>query len=213
MAPSIRLKTVFPSGTYKPTDFVYTRYILIPGNLVPLPTRIIPMPRLISQLIGNQWDTEGPATPVQRFFEQCVSTVDAHGSNFGSAPDFYSKNAVFHNQNSAIYRGADKMRTWIKQLFADFERIARDVVSLLEIERDDGTTQVVSQEYVICNKSNDPTVSIPMALIAIIGRENDGKSPKGLQFKEVWLYWDTALLSKYLPQDAVVFQTENILHQ
>jgi hypothetical protein len=33
----------------------------------------------------------------------------------------------------------------------------------------------------------------------------------GLNFKEVWLYWDTALLAKHLPREAVVFQTQNVL--
>ena len=36
-------------------------------------------------------------------------------------------------------------------------------------------------------------------------------TPEGLHFKEVWLYWDTALLLPHLPGEAVVFKTKNVL--
>jgi hypothetical protein len=104
----------------------------------------------------------------------------------------------------------------MKKLFAVFGRIRHDWVHLLEIERDDNTSQIYTQNirnlWLHGNKEKEPTVSIPVTIIAIIGKSNDEKTPEGLYFKEVWLYWDTALLLPFLPKEAMVFKAENILH-
>lgn len=58
----------------------------------------------------------------------------------------------------------------------------------------------------------EPTVSIPVTFIAVVGRSDavEQATPEGLCFREVWLYWDTALLLPYLEKDAVVFKTKNV---
>jgi len=60
----------------------------------------------------------------------------------------------------------------------------------------------------------EPTVSIPVTFIAVVGRSDAAgglETPEGLCFREVWLYWDTALLLPFLEKDAVVFKTENVV--
>jgi hypothetical protein len=88
-------------------------------------------------------------------------------------------------------------------------------VHLVEIERDDGTSQIYAQNvrnlWLLGNEGEKPDVSIPVTMIAIVGKSGSEKTPEGLQFKEVWLYWDAALLSPFLANDAVVFKTDNIL--
>ncbi|KAF5985789.1 hypothetical protein FCOIX_1904 [Fusarium coicis] len=123
---------------------------------------------------------------------------------------------IFHNQNNAVYHGRDEMWAWMKELFDVFERIQHDWIHLVEIERDDGTSQIYTQNmrklWLRRNKELEPTVSIPLTMIAIIGKSGSDEIPEGLHFKEVWLYWDTALLLPHLPKDAVVFKTTNVLH-
>lgn len=174
------------------------------------------MPRVVSQISGAQWEMDGPSTPTQRFFKQYVDAVDSRGYDSGSGLKFYSEDVVFHNQNNAVYHGGDEMWAWMKKLFGVFERIHHDWIQFLEIERDDGTSQIYTQNirnlWLRGNKEREPTVSIPVTMIAIIGKSNDKKTPEGLHFKEVWLYWDTALLLPFLPKEAVVFKAENILH-
>lgn len=173
------------------------------------------MPKLISHITGAQWESNGPSTPTQRFLQQYVATVDSKGYDFGSGLKFYSEDVTFHNQNNAVYHGGEQMWAWMKKLFAVFERIRHDWVHLVEIERDDGTSQIYAQNlrnlWLLGNEGEKPDVSIPVTMIAIVGKSGDGKTPEGLHFKEVWLYWDTALLSPFLAKDAVVFKTENVL--
>ena len=60
----------------------------------------------------------------------------------------------------------------------------------------------------------EPTVSIPVTFIAVVGKSDGSagqETPEGLCFKEVWLYWDTALLLPFLEKDAVVFKTKNVV--
>jgi hypothetical protein len=49
----------------------------------------------------------------------------------------------------------------------------------------------------------------PMAWSAIIGPAEQGQGTGGLQMKEVWLYWDTGPLMKFMKGDAVAFRTHN----
>ena len=167
------------------------------------------MPKLVSQISGAQWEKDGPSTPIQRFLQTYVATIDSKGYNVGSGLKFYSEDVTFHNQNNAVYHGGEEMWTWMKKLFSVFERIRHDWVHLVEIERDDGTSQIYAQNvrnlWLLGNKDDAPDVRIPVTMIAIIGR------PEELRFKEVWLYWDTALLSPLLAKNAVVFKTQNVL--
>ncbi|EXK43412.1 hypothetical protein FOMG_06027 [Fusarium oxysporum f. sp. melonis 26406] len=174
------------------------------------------MPQIISHVSGAQWEKDGPQSPTQKFFKQYVNAVDSRGYDSGSGLKFYSKDVIFHNQNNAVYHGGDEMWAWMKKLFDVFERIQHDWIHFVEIERDDGTSQIYTQNirnlWLRGNKESKPTVSIPVTMIAIIGKSGSDETPEGLHFKEVWLYWDTALLLPHLPKDAVVFKTKNVLH-
>jgi hypothetical protein len=173
------------------------------------------MPQLVSHIAGAQWENDGPSTPTQRFFKQYVAAVDSKGYDVGSGLKFYSPDVTFHNQNNAVYHGGEEMWAWMKKLFGVFERIHHDWIHFVEIERDDGTSQIYTQNvrnlWLLGNKSEEPTVSIPVTMIAIIGKSGSEETPEGLHFKEVWLYWDTALLLPFLEKEAVVFQTKNVV--
>ncbi|KAK6207704.1 hypothetical protein QIS74_12785 [Colletotrichum tabaci] len=175
------------------------------------------MPQVTSYISGAQWEKDGPTTPAQRFFQQYVNAVDSRGYDTGSGLKFYSSDVTFHNQNNAVYHGGDQMWVWMKKLFGVFERIHHDWIQLLEIKLDDGRSKIYTQNvrnlWVNGNKSETPSVSIPITMIAIIGKSNDDNTPEGLNFKEVWLYWDTSLLTPFLPAEAVVFKTKNILDE
>jgi len=143
------------------------------------------------------------------------------GYETGSGLEFYSPDVTFHNQNGAVYHGGDKMWAWMKKLSSVFERIRHDHIHLVEIERDDGTTQIYQQGirnlWLVGEEGEEPTVSIPVTFIAVVGKSGGGvgeqQTPEGLCFKEVWIYWDTALLLPFLAKDAVVFRTKNVLRE
>jgi hypothetical protein len=175
------------------------------------------MPELVSCVSAPTWDASGPETPAQQFFKKYVDTVDSYGFNHGSGLRFYSKDVIFHNQNNAQYNGGNEMWAWMKRLFGQFKSMRHDFHSLWEVKNDGGTATIMSQWtrniWLPGNNTEEPTVSIPLSWISIIGPADSADALDGLNFREVWLYWDTALLAKYLPKEAVVFQTQNILHK
>jgi hypothetical protein len=156
------------------------------------------MPELVSCLSAA--DTKAPGeTPAQKFFKKYVDTVDSYGFNHGSGLRFYSKDVIFHNQNNAQYNGGDEMWAWMKQLFGQFQRLRHDFHTLWEIKNDDGTTTILSQWtrniWLPGNTTEEPTVSIPLSWISRVGSA------------------EYALLAQYLPKEAVVFQTQNVLQK
>ncbi|KAH8695379.1 hypothetical protein BGW36DRAFT_462978 [Talaromyces proteolyticus] len=173
------------------------------------------MPQLVSLISGADWTSFGPTTPAQRFYKDYVDAVDNHGFTHGSGLRYYAKDAIFHNQNNAQYKGGDEMWAWMKKLFGQFQRLRHDHVSICEIRHEDGTAQIMSQSHrniwLSGNSTDKPSVSIPLCFVCRIGPADDPRAISGLQYKEVWLYWDTALLSPFLPEDAIVFRTKNIL--
>jgi hypothetical protein len=160
------------------------------------------MPKLVSHIDGAQWDNKGPLTPTQRFLQEYVATIDSKGYNVGSGLKFYSNDVTFHNQNNAVYHGGEEMWAWMKKLFSVFERIRHDWVHLVEIKLDNGNSQIYAQNvrnlWLLGNKGAEPDVRIPVTMIAIVGESGSEKTLERLHFKEVWLYWDTALLSPFL---------------
>ena len=59
----------------------------------------------------------------------------------------------------------------------------------------------------------EPDVSIPTCWIGRVGRADEGfdGACENRQWREVWLYWDTALLSPFLKKEETVFSQKNIV--
>jgi hypothetical protein len=110
----------------------------------------------------------------------------------------------------------------MKKLFGVFSKIRHDWIHFVEIGLDEeGASQIYLQGMrnlwmLGDDVEGEPTVSIPVTFIAVVGKSGGAatggqETPEGLCFREVWLYWDTALLLPFLEKDAVVFKTENVV--
>jgi hypothetical protein len=106
------------------------------------------------------------------------------------------------------------MWAWMKQIFGQFERLRHDLLKIRDIEQDDGSSvvmvQMVRNLWMLGNTGEKPDVSAPTFWLCRIGPADHPDAFNGLQFKEVWLYWDT-MLPKPFTKDAVAFKTKNIL--
>ncbi|KAI9036909.1 nuclear transport factor 2 family protein [Aspergillus affinis] len=162
------------------------------------------MPGSVSCVSAPTWHTSGPETPAQQFFKNYVDRVDSYSFKHGSGLQFYSKDVVFHNQNNAQYNGGDEMWAWMKRLFRQFRSLQHDFHRLWEVKNGDGTATIMSQWtrniWLPGNNTEEPTVSIPLSWISIIGSADFADALDGLNFREVWLYLDATLLAKYLPR-------------
>lgn len=103
----------------------------------------------------------------------------------------------------------------IQQIFGQFEKLKHDILSVTEIKHDDGRSelliQMVRNIWLPGNKTDKPEVSAPTFWRSLIGPGDDEAAFGGLQYKEVWLYWDTHLLAPYMKKDAVALQNKNVV--
>lgn len=109
------------------------------------------------------------------------------------------------------------MWAWMKKLFGQFEGLRHDIVNIWEIRQNDNSStlfvQMVRNIWIPGNKTEKPEVSAPTFWVCSIGTADNEDAFAGLQFKEVWLYWDTALLAPFLPKDAIAFSTKNVVEK
>ena len=171
------------------------------------------MPTITSVITGAELFGDGPLTPAQRFYQQYATAITAKNLSDEKIP-FYAKDAVFHNQNGVDYIG-DQIWPWITQLFGQFERLSHDILKLSEIHNDNGTIDLVSQAvrhiWAIGNKSDKPTVSVPLSMVCNLSYNNAPRTVEGIQYKEVWLYWDTYKLLPFFSPDSIVFSSSVVL--
>lgn len=176
------------------------------------------MPKLLSHVSKPDGFKPGEGeTPVQNFVLHYANAVDNNEFTEGSGLKYYSKDVVFHNQNGAEYHGGEQMWAWMKRLFADFGRLRHDILEFWEIEEDDGThtllLRIMRNIWMHGNGSDIPDVSAPTFWHCKIGPA-DVDYPDalmGIQYKEVWIYWDTMLLAPFISKDAVAFKTKNVV--
>jgi hypothetical protein len=174
------------------------------------------MSRIVSEIHSQaEWLNSGPRTRAQRFIRDYSMRVDRKDFDTCGGLRYYSTNVTFHNQNNAEYHGGEQAWTWMKELFAPFEKMRHDVHQLYEIDPGDGSGNVIVEVRVTRNiwmKGNTgekPDVSVPVHLTWIIGEAETEGACEGLQFKEVWIFWDTALLMPFLEKNAVTFRKKN----
>ncbi|KAL4893348.1 hypothetical protein BDV59DRAFT_201927 [Aspergillus ambiguus] len=171
------------------------------------------MPHLISAVTSAELNAAGPRTLAQSFYYQYATAIAAKDLGDRKVPRFYADNAVFHNQNGVDYHG-DQIWPWATRLFGQFGKLSHDFVRIWEIQNDDGTVDLVSQIvrhiWTPGNNSDEPTVSIPLSMVCKISANDASGTVGGLQFSEVWLYWDTTRLLPYFPADSVVLSSRNI---
>jgi len=169
---------------------------------------------LLSQLTGDQWRKGSFETASQRFFAEYAKTVDNYGFTSGSGSRFYGKDVVFHNQNNVDYHGSDQMWSWMKQIFGQFEHLRHDIHWAWDIEQTNGESKLIVQMtrniWIKGSHAKEPEVSAPAMFICTIGPADHPDAFEGLQFKEVWLYWDTMLLAPHMGKDAVAFSRTNV---
>ncbi|KAJ5589626.1 hypothetical protein N7537_012304 [Penicillium hordei] len=174
------------------------------------------MPNLTSVVTGAESTATGPKTPAQSFYQQYATALTAKDLSDGDIPQFYADNAVFHNQNGVDYSG-DQIWPWIKQLFGQFEKVSHDFVTIWEIQNDDGTVDLISNVvrhlWAAGSNCDKPTVSVPLSMVCKISPNNAPRTVGGLQFKEVWLYWDTYKLLPYFSEDSILFRPRNSFHE
>jgi len=173
------------------------------------------MPQFRGQFSRQEIEDGTGLTPAIKFFLDYGKSVDGYLWTSGDGAKYYHQECVFHNTNTADYTGPDQMWNWIRQIFGQFGALRHDIHQIIDIEQDDGTdllaVQMTRNIWVKGSNSKEPEVAAPGSMWARIGKGDSPIAYEGLQFHEVWLYWDTMLLAPFMPKDAIAFQSKNVV--
>jgi hypothetical protein len=130
---------------------------------------------------------------------------DVTGSLALSYPDtqYYSASAKFFDTKNRTYVGAKAIKKWMRELFSPFDRLSLVGMSFLVVEEDsvegvgnlERTWTVIAETMVGYYIKGDPeAILVPRLFVFVIKEGESGDGWDGLQFFDVKLYWDTALL-------------------
>ena len=134
-----------------------------------------------------------------RFIHQYIAAVSTDLSLPYSATKFYAPSAIFFDTKNINYIGADAIKTWMLELFSPFDKVTLDAMSFTVIDESAERRSFYTVNFeAMANyfvKGDPVPISVPRIFVFEI---RDSESEDGfdkLQFFDVKLYWDTALLS------------------
>jgi hypothetical protein len=161
---------------------------------------------------SGPYSTETRSQRPLRFIEAYTNEVSS--SLTLSYPDtqYYSPTCNFFDTTNKNYVGATAIKTWMLKLFSPFSKVGIEPTSFLVI--DEGGDEKEWTVYFECmvdyylkadqEKGRDEVpILAPRIFVFVIGEEEEGSGGfDGLQFRDVKLYWDTALVSNEVKRRA-----------
>ena len=124
-----------------------------------------------------------------------------------SSTKYFSPTCDFHDTSNVTYHGADAIKAWMQQLFSPFDKLDIPTRKAIVIEhstsRDSHTngieqspiyTVVVEHDAHHWFKGDSEPIVVSRAMIMEISASVTDDGFDGLQFSNVRLYWNTALL-------------------
>jgi len=126
--------------------------------------------------------------------------ADVSGSLKLEYPDtqYYALSAVFFDTKNVTYTGAKDIKTWMLKLFSPFDKLALTGMSFLLIDESipgKSLYTVNAETMVSYYVKGDPVpILVPRLFVFEIRDGENGEGWDGLQFFDIKLYWDTALL-------------------
>lgn len=174
----------------------------------------------ITDYTNEQWFA-GPTTPGARHFFNYTNGIASGAFKSTSQDIYYAQNAVFHNTNGATYQGAGQIQPWMREVFSPFSKVSHQFLQIREIDVGDGKytlyLQAIRQLWLKTKGEADgrePDVNVPSFVMLVVGADtelaSDVSEEDRLRILDMWLYWDTGMLTGLVPEDATLFKTKNI---
>jgi len=156
------------------------------------------MTAVVFRHIGNFYQHTKESRAL-RFVYKYIKAVSDDLSLPYSPTKFYAPDAVFFDTTNVTYNGATAIKMWMLKLFSPFDKVSLEGMSFVVIdESTDGKTLYTAMVETMVKyfvKSDPKPISVPRLFVFQIEDSKSEDGFDGLQFFNVKLYWDTALLS------------------
>ena len=156
------------------------------------------MAAIIFKHKGN-FDSHTKENRALRFVHKYVKAVGADLSLPYSDTKFFAPSAVFFDTKNVTYTGAAAIKTWMLKLFSPFDKMELDGMNFIVIDESTESnalyTATVETMVKFFVKGDPVPIFVPRLFIFEIRDSVSEDGFDGLQFYDIKLYWDTALLS------------------
>lgn len=147
----------------------------------------------------GDFDSHTKENRALRFIHKYFEAVTGDLSLSYSDTKFYAPNAIFFDTKNVTYSGAAAIKIWMQKLFSPFDKISVDGMSFTVIDEttDLNTlfTATVETMFKFFVKADPQPIQVPRLFVFEIRDSESADGFEGLQFSDIKLYWDTALLS------------------
>lgn len=134
-----------------------------------------------------------------RFVHEYIKAVTSDPSLSYSDTKFYAPSSIFFDTTNVTYSGAEAIKTWMIKLFSPFDKVDLQGMSFIVIDESTenkalytATVETMMKFYV---KGDPSPILVPRLFIFEIRDSDSDDGFDGLQFFDIKLYWDTALLT------------------
>jgi hypothetical protein len=160
----------------------------------------------------GHWDSQTHQNRALRFIESYTLAVESDLSLTYPSTKYYSPTCPFYDTTNVIYAGADAIKAWMLHLFSPFDKVHLEGMSFMVVDESENgkAAFTVNAEFMATYwlKGDERPIEAPRLFVFTIedGETEDGED--GLQFSEVHLYWDTALVANEAKRRAVLRKGE-----
>jgi len=145
--------------------------------------------------------------PILSFIAKYAAKVDSKDLS-QSFDAWYAPSATFYNSDGLIYTGGHDIWTWMRTLFAQFEKVEHDILitRVLSSVNKTGPEGGKCGDLVLLDCTTTfwlqgelagDGIMVPRMLSFLVGEaEGDGMGTDGLQILEAKAWWDSGVLMK-----------------
>jgi hypothetical protein len=147
----------------------------------------------------GDFDASSRANRALRFIEDYSNSIGADLTLSYPDTKYYGPHCTFFDTANVTYTGATAIKAWMKQLFAPFDKLHYEGTRFLVVDESEGNGAkytVVAEGMMYYWLKGDPEpILAPRIFVFSISEAETSEGFDGLQFSDVRLYWNTALVT------------------
>ena len=146
----------------------------------------------------GDWSSHTEVNRAVRFVHAYADDVTVNLDLNSSDTKFYAPSAVFFDTTNVTYTGAHAIKKWMRELFSKLDKLEADPKSFLVVDEStaDKALYTVNAEFNFRYfvKGDPRPIVVPRMFVFEIRDKESEDGFDNLQFFDIKLFWDTALL-------------------
>jgi hypothetical protein len=147
----------------------------------------------------GHWDADTRQNRALRFVESYAEELSSDLALPFSPTKYFSPSCTFYDTSNVTYRGFREIKAWMQRLFTPFDKLDFTGLSFLVVDesgRGLGPNYTVIAEFIGNHyfKGDPEPIVVPRLMVFTLAESETDDGFDGLQYVDVKLYWNTALV-------------------